>query len=422
MLRHASMSQKPSDRTLIVRVRVQALWRPVILPAVTLWFIAAFVTSAVLRSGDLGEYQRYAHAFVQAPLFHHFPLEYPAPALVVFALPLLLPLAYPWAFAVLVGVVLVALSISYATAGVPSMDEDAARRLIVYLALGTAMVLTDRYDIFAAAAAFWALRAARRDRWSAAWTWSCVGCLLKLFPAALWPVLFVGEWRSSGRIPWRRSLWVVCSVFVLAGIPELLNPAGSLNAFHYYLHRPSEIGSLPAGLSLIFDWRHWTYVNSFHTVNVVSPIVGPLTSTFGMLAAVGCVVVWWAQARRRLTLEEACLATLTLVVLGMKVLSTQYLIWLIPFWAIYRLRTSWILACALNTALFPFVVAATGIGFVSSQGLAIAMTLLNFGRDLLIGVGTVLWAVELLRGRSPSSEGISPEQAGAEALAEPGLV
>ncbi len=75
-------------------------WRPVVMPALVLWVLAASVSTLLLHPCDVLEYKQYAHAALHTPLFHRLPLEYPAPALVLFLLPLLLPFSYPWAFAV----------------------------------------------------------------------------------------------------------------------------------------------------------------------------------------------------------------------------------------------------------------------------------------------------------------------------------
>ena len=127
----------------------------------------------------------------------------------------------------------------------PGWDTRAAGRLIIYLALGAVMVVAGRYDIFATLAAFLSLRAAKRDRWSAAWTWSAIGFALKLFPAAFWPVFLIAEWRRSGRIPLRRLWWMAGSVFSVTGVPALLNHAAALNVAAL-LPAPSDRGWEPS--------------------------------------------------------------------------------------------------------------------------------------------------------------------------------
>ena len=373
-------------------------WRPVVLPALVLWFLSAVVSITLLNPYDVGEYARYAHGALSAPIFHRFPLEYPAPALVVFIAPLALGLSYPWAFAVVMAVVLVALVTAYEGSGVPGWDTRTAGRLIVYLALGEVMVLVGRYDLFAASAALFALRAARRDRWSAAWTWSAVGFVLKLFPAVFWPVFLIAEWRGGGRLPLRRLWWVAGSLVVVAGLPALVDRQAVLTVVRYYLHRPPEFGGLAAGLTVVLDRGSARWVGTFHSTNVVSSLASPLATGIEVAAVAACAWVLWRQARGRIPLEAACLATLSFVVLGSKVLSVQYLMWLMPLWALYRLRVSWMLACLANLAIFPYAVSAERWGYVPTHSFATSLTLIFLARDLLVLAGTVAWLREVVAG------------------------
>jgi hypothetical protein len=194
-----------------------------------------------------------------------------------------------------VGVVLVLLTTSYGTSGVPGIDTEGAGRLIAYLALGEVMVLTTRFDIFAVAAAFWALRAARQERWSAAWTWSSVGFLLKLFPAVLWPAFLIAEWRSTGRVPFRRLYWMVGSVVAIVALPVLFDRSALTTVLDYYVHRPPGIGSLAGGLSLL-DWHHWNILVSFHSVNTTNSLARTLDPLFQLAGVIGIGWVFWLQA------------------------------------------------------------------------------------------------------------------------------
>ena len=394
----AALRSRLVDRTEGVASELRRQWRPVVAPTLVLWTIAAFVGGLYLKSFDIQEYAQYAHAALHSPLLRHLPHEYPAPALAVFLLPLLLPFAYPWAFAVFVGVVLVFLTTSYATSGVAGMDAEGAGRLIAYLALGEVMILTARFDLFAVAAAFWALRAARQERWSAAWTWSSVGFLLKLFPAVLWPALLIAEWHSTGRFPLRRLYWMVGSVVVIVALPVLFDRSALTTVADYYVHRPPEIGSLAGGISIL-DWHHWHILVSFHSVNTNDAIARTLAPLIQLTGMVGIAWMWWLQARDRLTLEATCLASLTLLVLTAKVGSVQYFMWLMPFWALYRFRAAWLLACIANTVIFPFTVWAQEFGHLSSHAYTMALTASYLARDLLVAAGTISWFREALTQR-----------------------
>ncbi len=373
-----------------VRRTIAAHWRPLVVPSLLLWAMAAAVGSGLIHSFDLTEYARYAHAALQPPLLHRLPAEYPAPSIGLFLLPLLLPVAYPWAFAIVVGVVLVVLLVSYDVAGLPGLDAASARRLVVYVALGAALFVTARYDLFAAAAAFWSYRAARRERWSAAWTWSVVGAALKLYPAVLWPILLVAETRHSGRFPLRRALWGAGAVAAVVGVPALLDPHAVGTVARYYVARPVEIGSTVSGLLVILDW-HVHFTSAFHSIDVVSHLGNWLAVPVAAAGMLGVVATWRLYLRRRLSVEAAILASLTCVVLGSKVLSVQYLVWLMPFWALYPVRRAWMLACAVNTAVFPLSVWMVSFSGASVRTYGTLLALCFFARDLLIASGTLAW-------------------------------
>ncbi|HZU78362.1 MAG TPA: glycosyltransferase family 87 protein [Acidimicrobiales bacterium] len=378
-------------RTRIVAWASSEPARRIVLPGVALWVLATIVAGKFINSIDVAEYDKYAHAALHTPYFHALPKEYPAPALLIFISPLALPIPYQWALAVPIGIVLGALIFSMAKEQRGVDGTYPAERVIVYLMLGAVMFLTGRYDIFGAAAAFWAVRAGRDGRWGAAWFWSGVGFAVKLFPAALWPVLLLGEWRRTGRIPWIRALWIAGAGAVTFGVPYVLNHGAALNAVHYFTGRPPELGSLAAGLSFVLDPPAWHWVHSFGSLNAVSPVVGPLADLIEVAAGLGCVAVWWRQSRGRLSLEASALATFTLVVLGSKVLSVQYLVWLMPLWALYRVRASWLAACALNSAIFPFTVSASTFGYLTVEGYVRWLVGAYLIRDVILVAGSVRW-------------------------------
>jgi hypothetical protein len=144
-------------------------------------------------------------------------------------------------------------------------------------------------------------------------------------------------------------------------------------------------------LSVLLDWHSANWILSFHSVNVVSGVTANLSTAIEIAGVAACLWVWWAQARGRLPMQAACLATLTFVMLGSKVLSAQYIIWLMPLWALYRLRATWLLAAAANLIVFPYVVSAEGFGYLPAHPFAVGLTLTFFARDVFIAVGTVVW-------------------------------
>jgi hypothetical protein len=145
-------------------------------------------------------------------------------------------------------------------------------------------------------------------------------------------------------------------------------------------------------------------VVSFQSMNNLSPVAASLALGTAVLAAAGCIGLWRAQLRDRLPLEAVCLATLTLLVLGMKVLSVQYLFWLMPLWALYRYRASWLVAAVANTVVFPFSIVDANFPFLSLHGYQVSLGLIYLARDLLVLGGTALWLRSCLTDRQFDGE------------------
>jgi hypothetical protein len=70
----------------------------------------------------------------------------------------------------------------------------------------------------------------------------------------------------------------------------------------------------------------------------------------------GCLWVYWRFARGRLSLAQAFLAVLGVVVVANKIFSPQYLIWITPFVAeAFGFDGLWLMICALTTLIFPYL-------------------------------------------------------------------
>ncbi len=105
--------------------------------------------------------------------------------------------------------------------------------------------------------------------------------------------------------------------------------------------------------------------------------------------------------------------------LGSKVLSAQYVIWLMPLWALYRFRPQWLLAALANIVVFPYEVSGSGFGLVPTHAFDGSLTLVFLTRDLLIAWGTWSWLRSVLVDR-PSPR-VSRRARGSPASLHPSL-
>ena len=180
----------------------------------------------------------------------------------------------------------------------------------------------------------------------------------KLYPALLAPLLVGHVWRTRGR---REAL--VCGGSFLAVIAAivvpfaLLSPGGVWEAFWVQAGRPLQIESLGSGILLsvhqLFD-LDLTMESSHGSQNLDGGAAGALAvlTTVLQVVAVGAVWIWYARGPAdRDRLLRACAAAVCAFIAFGKVLSPQFLVWLIPLVPLVRgrrgLAATGVLALAL---------------------------------------------------------------------------
>jgi uncharacterized membrane protein len=185
----------------------------------------------------------------------------------------------------------------------------------------------------------------------------------KLWAAALVPLAVTWVWKRDGR--GAALVWLGTAVLVAAAwfVPFVVaSPAGVGHMFYEQLARPLQIESL--GASLLIALHHVSgttlvVASTFGSQNVLGFGVGAVTFLTAVLEAATLVAVYWLFARGDATADRLLLscaaATTTLIVFG-KVLSPQFLIWLIPLVPLARRLPLWVLfavALVLTQLYFP---------------------------------------------------------------------
>ena len=224
-----------------------------------------------------------------------------------------------------------------------------------------------RYDLVPAFVTVLALWAARRRRFGPAYALLAVGVLLKLYPALFVPLVAMEQWRALGGVPLRtrppRAVVAGVGLFCLltaAGfaVAFLVNPAGWLGPFSYNAGRPIQLESVPATLLWLSGLLGFPTGpdKSFGSTNLVGQLSTPISLLADLALVAGLVWVYLRQAAGRLELTAAFAGCLLVVIATGRVLSPQYLIWVLPFLAILlrRFDPVWLAVCVLTVAEFPF--------------------------------------------------------------------
>ncbi len=333
--------------------------------------VAAMLGSFVLYvhgaygHGDINQYHRYALTFWfgSQPL-RSLPAEYPLLSLVPFTLSLLPPLPD---YVTVFGLWMLLLFVAGYVAIRRQESARAAEVCGVYLALGCFGTILGRYDLVPAATVVVAYWAVRHRRFELAYGMLALGTLLKLYPLFLVPILVLEQYRVLGadpfRIPPPRPVLRCVGLFALAvagvfALSAVMAPDGWLGPFTFNAHRPLQVESVPASLLWLTGLAGMPISadRSFNSYNLVGQADG-IIGTLAQLALVGgCLLVYWRQLNRRIAFGRALTLCLLVIICTNRVLSPQYLMWVLPLVAVMERDYDllWLGVCALTTLIFPY--------------------------------------------------------------------
>ena len=321
---------------------------------------------------DTPVYEKYGDAMASGEVpYRDFSVEYPPGALPVFVLPALGNEgdvdAYRGAFEALMVVcgmaLLVALAFGLTALGVAPLTLFGALALAAVAPLLLGSVVLSRFDLWPAALTATALAALLSGRFRIGHGLLGAGVLVKLWPGVLLPLALAHVWRTRGR----REAFVCLGVFMAVVVPVvlpffMLAPHGVWTSFERQLSRPLQVESL--GAALMVASHHLfgtgvTMVSSRGSQNISGTAANVVSWLQTVLQLGVLVALWITFARRRRTRDElvqfAAVAVVAFIALG-KVLSPQFMIWLIPFVPLVRRRSAVVLfvaALVLTQAWFP---------------------------------------------------------------------
>ena len=297
---------------------------------------------------DIPTYQTaYLHiADGQIP-YVDFSLEYPPLAAALFWLAGALPGPYGVTFSILMLACLCATVLGViALARAIGMDvrrQTAAGLLVAVSPLMIGNLVETRFDLALAALVVWTLWAAATERWKLAWGLLAAATLLKLIPLALIPVMVLWQRHRVGA----RSAWAglgASLAVVAAGIAPFLvmSPSGTWDLARYHLDRPLQLEATGSAYLLGLHSLAGipvTVESSFGSQGLEgsgpSVIAGLSTALLiGLLIAISWTL--WVGLHRarapgdgRLFVAAAAATIVSLLVCG-KVLSPQFMVWLLP--------------------------------------------------------------------------------------------
>lgn len=324
------------------------------------WQLAGFVLAHVAIFAGLfrgvysipysgtGLYYEYGSAIVagQVPYRDVF-VEYPPLALVFFTLPRIIGASFRWYYVwYQVEVVVADLAIVAMLYGARERESAPWRVLAPYTALVLAVgpINLQQYDIFPAALTLAAVICHARRRDVAMWVFLALGTMAKVYPALLAPVFLLLDDRPvAERL--RRAVIAFATTCVIVLLPLLvIAPSSLLRMVNFHAERGIHLDSVYStiafaaralGLSvvgIVYNFRSWNIAG--RAADVLARASTPLL-VVALLAAYAFI----HSVARRLSAADvrnvriAATGTSLVLLAGLitsKVLSPQYLIWVLP--------------------------------------------------------------------------------------------
>jgi len=316
--------------------------------------------------------------------YRDFAVEYPPGALPAFVVPTYagqptVPADYSKWFARLMAVCGLGCLVAVMLARAP--QHGVAFVAVAPVIVG-ALVL-DRFDLWPAALTVSAVAGFVRGRHLLGWFVLALAVCAKLFALVLLPLAAVWTLRRRSRTELIHGLLLWLATLAAVFVPfALLAPHGLWESLWGQISRPIQIESLVA--SLLIEFAHPVVVESHHSLAIVGH--GTLAGATAAAELAAIVALWIAFARgpadeeRFVRFAAACVCAF--VAFG-KVLSPQFLIWLVPLVALVRgrrgLAAAGLLAAAAIDTQYWFN--ATRYGLYAGDG---RFAWLVLGRDLLL--------------------------------------
>jgi len=316
---------------------------------------------------DTPVYESYGAAMEEGQVpYRDFEIEYPPGALPMFLVPALADSDFRTVFEWLMAMCGCGVVVAVALAGRRLGFGLGTLAFVALSPLAIGSVILTRFDLWPAMLASFALAALVHDRLRLGHVLLGASIAAKLYPAVFLPLTVAYVWRRRGR---REG--IVCAVLAV-GIPlaaylpfAVLAPEGVVRSVGRQLSRPLQIESLGSAVLLAAHDLFGTGVevgSSHGSQNLVGAGANVLAVALSVCQIAVLAWLWLRFARSRETPSPAALvvhaaaAVTAFVALG-KVLSPQFLIWLVPVVVLARrMSANAMLAAALvlTQLWFPF--------------------------------------------------------------------
>lgn len=393
--------------------------------AAVVLYVAFLLTGIPSEVGGL--YFRYAEAMVSGNMpYSGFDAEYPPFAMVLILLPRLIsfsPFTYQIAFGLEVYFFLLAgVYWTYRIAEKYTAKPSRCTDLFTIFSIILFDLALDRYDVFPMIMLLGSLYFFSEKKYNASWVMLALGTVTKLYPALIAPIYLIYFVANKQYGEAGKGIGICLLVGVLCMLPFFIaDPETMLMFLTYHMDRGLQVEAPVSSFLMLLGnlgLVDVSYVFNYGSDNIFGEIPDAVAKIMMPLMIVCILALYTVYAARCSKNKDgdcipgivvASFATIMIFMLVNKVLSSQYLIWMIPFTAIIMIL--WERKISKNMGvLFAVSVALTQVNLIVNYAFRDAGEPFSLLGILIIVVrnAALLWMLyylvrELLRKVGPSS-------------------
>jgi uncharacterized membrane protein len=294
-----------------------------------------------------GLYFDYASKVLHGSLpYRDFSFEYPPFSLVFFILPRLATSTYEiysvfYQLEVLI-FDLIGLFLVYLIAR--RLGKAPWKLMTIYtigiLAIGP--IIANQFDIFPAVMTLAAIYFFWLGKHKTSWVFLALGTVTKIYPAVIAPIFLIYYLKNRQYRQMISGLIVFAAICLAVVIPFLIFGSESIiNLINYHSQRGIQLESTYSALLLLANKLgllqvHWVF--SYGSVNLTGPLADAFAKASTYIMGLALIIAYWfiwkqmKPGKSQFTRIGAySLLVIVVLLVTSKVLSPQYLIWLIPF-------------------------------------------------------------------------------------------
>lgn len=274
---------------------------------------------------------------------------------------------------------------------------------ICILAIGP--IVGQQYDIFPAVLTLLAVYYFWRGEHDACWALLALGTLTKFYPVVIAPIFWLYYLKNRQYKKIGLSLLVSAVIVLVIVAPfMILGSESIINLIKYHAQRGIQLESTYSAFLLLANSLgliHVSWVFNYGSINLVSPVANALAKASTYITALALLLTYWfiwgrmKPGKSQFTrLGAYSLLSIEVVLITSKVLSPQYLIWLVPLFPLlfgqwrYHLAAIFAIIGILTYFIFP-------VDYIALEQFQTDAVILLLMRDILLILLAILILVSL---------------------------